>query len=223
MITKNNYYIGDYYIPQAKPSISSDALGVDNSFNHIVNVYEEDCLVKCLGNTLYREFADQLDLTKSNLLKDDVDQKWDRLLNGHSYTKQGSSKLSYWSGLRYKSPIIAESYNSSLLVPYVYFHYQSVQFTDTTTTGEKKNKSQNAETVNPTAKVVKAWNAFVEQAQGRQVYRELIMNRGLFGIDYFKGDYTVSLYDFIKDMNKVELTYEHFEPKEWELMNEFNL
>jgi hypothetical protein len=223
MITKNTFYTGEYYIPQAKPSISDEAIGADNHFQSLLDRFEEECLIKLLGNTLYLELMANVDLNEDTLISDGADVKWGRLMNGHTYTRAGELKARVWRGLRYKSPILAADYNASLLVPYVYFHYHRTQFTTTTTTGEKKIQSANAENVVPTPKLVNAWNNFVDQAVGKNVNHSYVTNHGLIGVDYYKGDNNISLYEYLRDMNKSAIVYEDHAPTYLERINSFGL
>lgn len=223
MFTTNKFYIGDFFIPQAKPSISDEVLGANNEFSIIVERSEEACLIDCLGYSLYRELIENIDVSQPSLIKAGSDAKWDKLVNGDEFIKTGETKKSYWLGLRHKSPLSSEDYNASLLTGYVYFMYHQNQFTTTTSSGEKRIDSANASNSIPSAKVTKAWNYFVDNAQGKLVERKLIENHNLYGVDYFKGDYNVSLYDYIEYMNKDQVTYADFEPKTWERFNSFGL
>lgn len=224
MFTNNKFYIGDYFIPQAKPSISDEALGVNNEFKIIVERSEETCLINCFGNSLYRELISNIDLGQETLIKVGSDDKWNKLVNGEEFIKQGETKKSYWTGLRYKSPLSSVELNASLLTGYVYYMYNQNQFTTSTSTGEKRINSANASNTVPTAKVVKAWNSFVDQVQGKKIQKEIVENYGLIGFDYFKGDYNISLYDYINYKNKINNeTFLDFTPKEWHRINSFNL
>lgn len=223
MFTTNKFYIGDFYIPQAKPSISDDALGANNEFNTIVERSEEACLIDCLGYSLYRELISNIDKAESTLIKAGADEKWNKLVNGDTYTRLGETKSSYWLGIRHKSPLSSPIYNASLLTGYVYFMYHQNQFTTTTASGEKRIESANSSNAVPSAKVTKAWNYFVDHTQGRLIERRLIENNSLYGIDYFKGDYNVSLYDYIEYKNKDEIVFADFEPKTWERLNSFGI
>lgn len=223
MITKNNFYIGDFYIPQAKPSISEAAIGTNNEFSIIVGRSEEECLISCLGNSLYRELVENIDTSKATLLKDNVDLKWDRLMNGHTFNKPNDSKNYYWRGLRFKSPLSSADYNASLLTGYVYYMYYRNQHSTSTSTGEKQIQAANSNSIVNTQKVVKAWNYFVKETQGLEITRTIVEKNGMIGIDYFKGDFNVNLYSYINYMNEEVVTYENFTPKDWGKLNEFQI
>jgi len=222
MITASTYYKGEIYIPQAKPSISDDAVGSKNDFSFIVDKYEEDCLIKCLGISLYREFLTNIDTTvTATFIKANSDAKWNELMNGVEYVKDG--KTLYWRGIRFKTPLNATEFNRSFLANYVYWHYMSSQYTSTTTTGEKENKSANADNVSPGTKVIKAWNEFVEMVQGVDTHPIVYNYSGFIGVDYYRGNNHVSLYQFINDKNTDAVVYDNFKPINWQAVTQFNL
>lgn len=224
MITDNTYYKGDIYIPEAKPSISDEVLNEENSFFFMLNKFEEDCLIKCLGHILYENFISEIDSNEATLLKNSSDEKWDRLLNGHTYTK--NSKQVKWKGIRFKSPITADKYNRSFLANYVYFFYERKQYSTTTTVGTGKPKSENMEMVNPTMKVVNSWNEFVQLVQGDVLKPKIVFNSyGYSGVDFYQGSEAIPLYTFIKDMNSENGNdyYADFQPTSFEFINTFGL
>lgn len=225
MITNNTYYRGELYIPQAKPSITETALEPENDFAFILDKYEEDCLIKCLGPKLYEEFIAELDSNQSNLLKVGSDVKWDRLLNGHVYTKVGESTPVRWKGIRYKVPRSNAAYNGSFLAKYVYFFYERKQFITTTNAGTGIQKSENLTHVAPTQKVVEAWNEFVTEVQGKNAEAKILYNTaGFTGLDFYRGNDYIPLYEFINDMNALQSDYyAEFEPTEWAFLNKFGI
>lgn len=225
MITNNTYYKGDIYIPQAKPSITEGATEINAEFAFMIEKYEEDCLIKCLGHQLYMEFAEQLDTAQANLLKVGADEKWDRLLNGYTYTRQGESSPVSWLGIRRKIPLSGAVYNYSFLANYVYFFYQRKQYITTTGTGTGIERSENLIKVAPTQKVVEAWNDFVLKVQGKQPTPKYYYNNaGFTGVDFYVGENQITLYQFIKDMNTiVDDYYQNFKPTEWEFLNKFGI
>lgn len=222
MITKNTYYRGEIYIPQAKPSIADTIL--DDDFTLILDKYEEDCLIKCLGFSLYKELTDNLDLKKATLIKDGADAKWGKLVNGDSYTKSGQTATSVWRGMRFKSPLTSSTYNRSFLANYVYWYYEKSRYITTTGVGTVKEEAKNGLMVTPLQKVVDAWNEFVELVQGKGVSGIMYDKAGLFGIDYLNANEAVTLYEYIEDQNDlVEDTFAEFTPKEWGMSNRFNI
>jgi len=202
MITNTTYYKGDIYIPEAKPSITEELLETTNNFSEIISGYEEECFIDIFGFIFYNEFASQLNLDRPTLLKDEAHEKWGWLLNGHSYLDARTNKLKAWRGIRFKTPITAEKYNRSFLAYYAYCRHERRQHVTNTTVGQIKEKVKNAQVVAPTLKVVDAWNKYVDIVQGKCKSEKVIYKHELLGLDYYKGNKEVSLYDFIKDMNK---------------------
>lgn len=224
MITDNTYYKGELYIPQAKPSISDGATAVDEEFTYMLDKFEEDCLIKCLGFSLYKELTENLDLTKPTLIKDAADAKWDNLVNGHTYTKQGATAQSIWRGIRFKSPITSKTYNRSFLANYVYWFYEKNRYITTTGVGSVKEEAKNGLMVTPLQKVVDAWNEFIELVQGTGLNVAVYNKGGLFGVDYLNPQKVITLYEYIEDQNALaEDTFAEFAPREWGMSNKFNI
>ena len=232
MITKNSYFKGELYIPEAKPSISDEVGGEKDAFNFMVEKFEEDCLVKCLGISLFKEFVENIDTEETTLIKAGSDEKWDKLMNGHDY--QLNNKDYFWKGIRFKTPLISNEYNRSFLANYIYFFYNSNKHTMTSSTGEKELVTENANNVTPTVKVVKAWNEFVKLVQGKYQHHaygygylgynnHVVNNHGMLGVDHYSGEEYKTLYEYIRDMNKSSVVYDNFKPKTWETMNVFNI
>lgn len=221
MITNNTYYKGEIYIPQAKPSISETAAGLKSEFSIFIDNGEEDCLIKCLGYSMYKDLADNIDANEDSLIKVGSDAKWDELVNGKEYVAKGKTK--HWLGLRSKKPINSEYYNKSFLAYYVYFKYMEYQHSSTTTVGEKQHKSANSYNTIPYGKVTRAWNQFVRMVQGDDSGPSFYSKNGLLGVDYYNKNNTVCLYDFIDDMNSEDNRFSSFSKTTFGLMNEFNI
>lgn len=221
MIIDNTYFKGDLYINQAKPSIMA-ASDQDQEFTTILNKYEENCLEEVLGHQLYRELAGKIDKNESSLIKAGSDAKWDELLNGKEFEKEGKTR--YWKGIRFKTPLTNEKYNRSFLANYVYYFYKRNNFTFSTETGEKKIVAANAVNSNNASKAVKAWNEFVEMVKGKDNVPNLIYRNVGLGVDYYAGDGGVSLYEFIKHFNEQSDYYPSFiEKTNLSKINEFGL
>jgi len=226
MITNRTYYKGEIYIPEAKPSASNASSSAIEEVESFINEYEEDCLLKCLGPSLYNDLILNIDESQESLIDTNSDQKWDDLMNGKTYTDpENSSRFKTWKGLRFKSPLSNSEYNRSLLAYYVYYFYEQKQYITNTLTGHQIESSKNAVSVPPTNKVVFAWRKFVTLVQGEETTKEIVVKRGLVGIDYFNDSKSiVTLYDFINDSNLInENTYAEFQPIDWEMINNFGL
>jgi len=224
MIINNTYFKADIYLPHAKPNASDGVVEVENEVLDFINEYARDCLFKSLGSVLFYEFIAELDPLQTNGLKVGSVAKWNDLLNGKSYTdSQGNAVV--WRGIRYKSIDSLDDPDRSFLANYVYFHYESNDFITRSDAGTQREQARNAEMVMPTQKVVKAWRKFIKQVQGSVITPKTHVERYGFAVDYYGGgDEEVSLYRFINDSNDlVEDTYEGFNPKSWEDINQFGI
>lgn len=227
MIVNGAYFIGDIYLPYAKPGVTSGVSDVENDIKIFINEYEVECLEKCLGLSLFNEFADNLDTTESDYIKDGSDTKWNQLLNGHSYTNPNGDEV-VWKGIRRKTKELgvddSDEYNKSFLADYIYFFHEKSNFVKRAGIGQVKIDGANSTEADPTHKAVKAWNRFVETVQG-EVKPNIYVKSGQFGggaVDWFTGQDNgkVTLYRFIEDMNQLqENTYPNFKPKNWSLIN----
>lgn len=222
MIIDNTYFIGEVYISHAKPSVVD--VDVDNELSLFIDDYARDCLIKCLGYNLFLEFEAQLDSTKDNGLKESADEKWDRLLNGHSYTGS-DGKDAVWRGIRFKSRTSDDKPTKSFLANFVYWYYERNYDITRAGVGNTKPLPKGAEIVTAAPKVTKAWNKFVELVQGKENVVDIYERFGLIGVDYYgQGGRDICLYKFIKEMNiETENYYENFEPSEWDNQNQMGI
>ena len=223
-IVKNTFFVGDIFLPQAKPTITSDVSEVDSSLIEFIKDKEEECLSNCLGE-LYFEFKSKLDLSKpegiitddgGNVLADDL--KWVWLLNGRKEYVNSKGKKRTFKGLRYKSSDIEDSvYDRSLIAYYIYYFFKRSSYVSTTTVGDTIPYSKNAKTVTPDIKATEAWRKFFKLTVGSKLKPRVYSNKYGYGIDYYNSENIfVSLYEFINDMNLLEAnTYENFNPKNW--------
>ena len=224
MITNNTYFTNQLYIPHAKPSITSDVTTVSAELNAFIEKYERECLIKCLGFQLFKEFEAQLDSGETNGLKGGADTKWDDLLNGKEYTDP-QGKLVNWRGIRFKNATGDTAPNRSFLANYVYYHYEENHDIFRVGVGNVKPKAKNAETASAAPKVIRAWREMVEMIQGREVSGRLLIKNFGFGVDYYNINQEVTLYKFINDMNDdTPDTYSDFLPGFWDGMrNQFGI
>ena len=223
MIIDNTYFIDEIYIPNAKPSVTSNITSVSASILNFISEYERECLIESLGYQLYKEFSDNLDSTKSNGLKVGADAKWDDLLNGKAYTNS-DGKAVEWLGVRRKAKSSDTTYSKSFIAQYVYFFYEQNANTTNTGVGHIVEDVKNATVLTSPPKVFKAWNKFVDIVQGKKVSPTYMQGRYGTGVDYFNYEWGISLYKFIQDQNElVKDTYANFTPKLWTRINEFGL
>ena len=233
MIINTTYFKGDIYLPHAKPGISDSITDVESKVVDFINEYDQDCLEKCLGIRLATEFFNKLDSSTPTFIKVGEDVKWNRLLNGHTYTKANGDVV-VWKGIRRGTvslgePVINCKHDKSFLADYVYFYYESNSFITRGDAGSGKNKSANSETVMPNFKVTKAWRSFFNTVQGDNTKNTIVFRDGIlggYGVDYFYGQdqFDATLYQFIRDTNElVADTYINFNPKDWGQINQFTI
>jgi len=238
-IVNNTYFKNEIYIAHAKPGIADAVTEVESKVNDFINEYEQDCLIKSLGVLLANEFFSKLDSSRPNFIKEGEDAKWDELLNGKTYEKEGKTVV--WKGIRIKSKSLGDELQGGLpdvsfLANYIYFFYESNFFITRGNAGSGSNKSANMETIVPNQKVVKAWNKFVQMVQGGVFnssypnfegnYFEKEGRFGGLGVSFYNEDemLNVPMYKFISDMNELlEGAYADFSPKQWSFMNQFGI
>lgn len=217
MIVSHSDFYGKYYLPQAKPGLVPEN-SVSDIVTEYINEYSADCLLKCFGYIMFEDFASQLDSTQSNGLKAGTDSKWNDLLNGKSYVKD--DKNVKWRGLRYKE--IGSDKYKSLLVAYIFYHFQLQTQTQTSMTGEKKISSKNSQPADVSSVLCRSWNQFVDQAQ-KEIQEPILIERPFgYGLDYFssnKNQY-ITLNEFIVDMNKDDnSTYPDYSTEKFRKLN----
>lgn len=223
MIIDNTYFKNEIYIPHAKPSVNDEVVAVDIELVSFINEYERDCLIKCLGFSLFNEFLAVLDSTKPNGLVDGVNAKWNDLLNGKTYANSAGVQVA-WRGIRFKSSKAEGAKpDVSFLANYIYWFYEQERETSNSGIGHVKEKSKNAENVSASAKVIKAWRKFVLMVQGETKAPLIMENRYGYGIDWYQGGEEINLYRFINDMNATETIYANFTPKTWVTQNQFGI
>lgn len=223
MIINNIYFKGSIYIPHAKPSVTDNVTTAENRVFDFINIHSRECLIDCLGLTLFLLFEAELDSTQPNLLKVGSDAKWDELLNGKTYTQPGTDLNVRWKGIRYKSAG-SGAYDMSFLADYVYFFYESNDFIKNAGGGHNIQMSKNAELVSPTHKVVNAWRRFYKEVHGNHSNARFLNGTFGLGVDYYNQSSEICFYQFIKDMNTLtEDTYPDFCPKVWTNMNHFGI
>ena len=220
MIIDNAYFIDEIFIPHAKPSITDNVTAISSDILSFIKNYETDCLIKCLGYKLFKEFYSQVDSTKLNKLKDGVDVKWDRLMNGYEYTDANGEETE-WKGIRQKQ---GENYNKSFIADYVYYFYEKSTDDDRVGVGNVKQEAKNSTSVSKTPKVVAAWRRFFEAVQGRSYFPVIVERSFGVGVDWFGSNREKTLYDFINDMNNLDkLNYPDFKPHSFTNINQFGI
>lgn len=211
MIITNSDFYGEFYLPQAKPSLVPEN-SVSEKVTDYIEEYSFECILRCFGYVLAEEFASKIDDSQPNGLIVGAEQKWDDLLNGKSYVKDG--KDFKWRGLKF---VLAGTQKvKSLIVPYVFYKFQSHIQTTSSPTGEKKVRSKGSEIADASYVLSRSWNKFVDQVQKKQPDKIYIQNTFGLGVDYYNSNVNqyVTLNEFIMDTNNESPdTYENYNPE----------
>ncbi len=199
MIIDSSYFIGEIYLSQVGEGASKH-VNDEDELQVFIDEYEPDILKKALGRKLYDAF--DAELNADGTIKGTADPKWGRLLNGHTYTKDGIDH--YWRGITEKHG----KYRKSFIAYYVYYHYVKDDVTQTTTQGTVKSQAENASPATAVPKLTNAWRKFHEWYYGNSdnVTGKAYWDRGVYVEDYFTGTQNtkeVSLYEFLTD-NKTD-------------------
>lgn len=175
-ITDSTYYEKlNLFIPNNN-NLNADIQGVPNNISRIdaaISKYERELLIGVFGIGLYNQLNTALDDLPS------ADIKWQNLVNGIDYTKEGV--VYRFDGLRgYEK--------DSLVANYVFCKYMEVDESYYSTTGVTKSKAANANNFNPTRKYLDSWYSFLEKYQngdtsGVNVLYDTFGNP--IGVDYF--------------------------------------
>lgn len=137
-----NYFKGKLQIP----NVAEDT-DVQTYVTALITEYQPEFLIKLLGNTLYPQFKAWYET-----LPLDTASPFNGILVGKSFTHNGSDYI--WVGLQNAEKV-------SPLANYVYAQYKELNVSQSVPSGEVRVKTKNAESVNPTAKIVTQWNAMV--------------------------------------------------------------
>lgn len=184
------YFIQDITIPTTD---NLDVVGTDNTLSQFIDKYARLLLKNALGITLFNLFDESLE---NGELKEDADQKWKDLVNGKTYTDNGSTKV--WKGLLFTEGV----FKGSVLAHYTYYHWYLWQMSQISNFGEVKGSTVNAISVNETTKLVQIWNEFIQMYQGSSETKATysVMN-GVPFTDYFSANNNedVSLLQFLID------------------------
>ncbi len=223
MIINTSYFQqGELYIPNTKNIDASSVGGVSNSAKAKVQIvidrYERDLMINALGVTLYNQLYTLLD---DNALEEPANSKWNFLVEGEDYTKDG--KTLRWDGLRgYKQ--------QSLVASYVFCEYMRENDMIYTTVGTVRGTAKNATSVTATPKYVDIWNRFVLAYQGKRYAMEtqpkiIRSPSGEIGYSFYKEDNVIrSLYQYLTDKNEADATaFPDFEFKFYERKNSLGI
>lgn len=152
MIVTRSYFEGFLYVANVnnnEPNI--ELLGNRSELQLFIDEYERDCLIKCLGYPLFKEFSSNFE---DNSLKNDAPQKIKDILNGTEYAKDGVlysyRGLAYNNGTTFFSP----------LADYIYFYFLESEMSRLMGIGLVSEKGKNVTNADPTPRAVRAWSRF---------------------------------------------------------------
>lgn len=166
----SQFTYGQYHIPNIQTVSNNN----DTALLIHIQKYEEEALRMVIGDCLYREFISNLEIDENGFytLKEDADEKWDWLLNGHTYETEssvsgcgcqsGNCKTHVWNGIvRKVAKVEDKDVFESLLAPYVYFQWNMNYRTLSTGVGEAKGIANGTVLVSSREKRVDSWNDFI--------------------------------------------------------------
>lgn len=206
------YFKRELFVPNADDTDRQTYKELNEFIDGDVRQYLRDNL----GYALFSDLDSQI--TDGNL-NSDADAKWQNLVNGVEYTKDG--KTLYWQGLLQ----VEGSFKRSLLANLVFVNWlennQSIQ----SGVGEVVLQAKNAVRINSTKRIVKVWNDFVSMHQGEQSKYHVPHTyhyKGIPVIDWSENDDSnfVSLVRFLEDN---ESDYPDVPCKLYELRNSLGL
>jgi len=139
----STYFVGEINLP------GSALTGDYANISQFIAKYEPIALRDLLGPTLAADL-------QSEIGAEEYSTKWDRLVNGHTYTVDfmGDSHTVEWNGLINTDKI-------SMLAYFIYFKYVGFHVTHTSRVGEVLLQSENANRHSVNMKLVNAWNEYI--------------------------------------------------------------
>ncbi len=188
-LVDETYFIKELRIPNANDG-GVDVPTGDDSFESWVDEYARLLLQNALGAVLFTDF----DSNVTNGVYIPNVTKWDNLVNGVVYTKNGVSYT--WKGLLFTEG----TFKGSVLTPYIYCKWLEFQLSQQTGVGEARGNAINSTSVNSTHRYVTIWNQFVEFYQGKCTQTSTLSYvKGIPFFDYALGNDSnyVSLIQFL--------------------------
>lgn len=220
MIASNTDFKNEYYIPHAKPSITSDVTSVSSVMDDFIREYVREAIILCLGERLGERFIFELSTDvplPANLLKPTADPKWDKLLNGETYTNGDGDSVT-WRGMRFKE--FNSDVYKNIFTPYVFYQYEKNAHIFRGGAANAIPDVKNATVVSAGPKVINAMRKFIDFVQSRNATPNIIDKGGLIGVDWyssFGGNKEICLYRYINEKNELDpTTFEDFNPKSWD-------
>lgn len=191
-IIDESYFQRELYVPNADELNS----GANQELNQFIDSKVRLLMQNALGRELFADF-DQY-VVNGMFDEDLAPVKWLNLVNGVDYVY--NDKTYKWGGL-----IVQEgAFKKSLLANFTFYHWLEYNQSRMTGVGEVVLSAKNAINVNPTQRLVKVWNDFVEMYQGSDVlnYPSYYRRGGVNVTDWMGNSYSdeySSLVQFLSD------------------------
>lgn len=163
------------------------------STDRLIELYEPEILIRALGIQDYTDLISVL-----GTLGDPGNEKWNDLVNGHTYTLDGVKYR--WEGLRGRA-------KNSVIAQYIYCKYLELNDEVLTVMGASRPKTKAAESRTATDKYVRAWQTFLRMYQEIDTGAPVVSFNafGTIGVDYSKGrNKTRSLLQYLSDLETVD-------------------
>lgn len=211
-IIDETYFQREYYVPNVD-ELNSEAY---NELTQFIDGKARLLIKDALGYELFKEFDSYV--TSGNL-SETAPQKWINLVDGVEYELNGETY--YWNGLKR----IEGAFRSSLITPFVFYHWLESRQSVMTGVGEVVVNSKNAVNVNGNQRLTKTWNDFVSQYQETDKHEynpNIFYQRGVRVVDWLSdrdGDF-VSLIKFISDNSE---DYQNAALKRYKFKNQLGL
>lgn len=143
----STYFVGEIALPAQV--LTGDFADISP---YIVK-FEREALIELIGYTLYKQLLEAI----AAGAPDYGHERWKRLITGHEYeiTYLGDTHLVKWNGLINTEKV-------SLLAYYIFNKYVRYHVTHTSGFGELIQNAENAVKTSPAARMVNAWNRFID-------------------------------------------------------------
>ncbi|WP_394749539.1 DUF6712 family protein [Spongiimicrobium salis] len=194
-IINSSYFVSDLYLPQVGEGASS-IVNNEGSLNEFITIYEPEILTYALGSKLYSEFIQHIQ--QNGTISASADQKWNDLLNGIEYEKNGITH--FWKGI--VRPF--GTFKKSFIANYVWYKYVYDSITQHTTLGIVKADAENSKTVSANRRLTDVWRDMIDWYGGTIEGNSVTcFSHGNYHFeDHFNGHGNtkeVSLYTFLSD------------------------
>ena len=190
-IIDETYFQRELYVPNAG-ELNSGAL---EELTQFIDEKSRLCLKEVLGYSLFKDFDSNMSYGN---IEGTAPVKWLNLVNGVEYTIDGKSYK--WQGLKVEEG----AFKRSLLANYTFYYWLEFNQSRMSGVGEVVLTAKNAVNVNPTQRLVKVWNEFVDMYQGSEyINTPSTYYKGSVKVtDYYSGSDNsdfVSLLQFLSD------------------------